>query len=296
MNDEILSGAPVRPAPRKKKPSDPKLSILLVQITACCVLLLTAFAIKFIGGDFYTAVREKYIEMFEDPTTVGEVLETAAGVFGGLTGTNQSSSDGNDSSQDSSGDSSEGTSDTTSEGSSDPALSDSPTSGMIPGIPQGEEEEDVANYVFDFNQVQTAMNMSGAKANTLLMPVSGTITSRFGYRTHPITGKYAMHGGLDIGAAYGTPISAAMAGVVKTVAQSNSYGLYVIINHQNGLETLYGHCSGIDVKEGDTVARGAQIARVGSTGISTGPHVHFEVRVQGVKLNPEWLLVAVGTT
>ena len=160
-------------------------------------------------------------------------------------------------------------------------------------LKQGEEEDDNTSYLFDFTQVQTALRSSGsggAKANALLAPVSGTVTSRYGYRVHPITGKYTMHGGLDLAIDEGTDIQASMDGVVKTVAQSESYGLYIVVDHQNGFETLYAHCSKLIGKEGEKVGQGDVIAKVGQTGYATGPHCHFEVRVQGVKLNPEWLL------
>ena len=113
------------------------------------------------------------------------------------------------------------------------------------------------------------------------------VTSEFGGRTDPITGQQAGHSGIDLGAAKGTSIRAAKAGTVKTVVYgSTGYGYYLTIDHGGGLVTLYGHCSGILVREGQTVKAGETVAKVGSTGRSTGNHLHFEVRVNGVKQNP----------
>ena len=122
------------------------------------------------------------------------------------------------------------------------------------------------------------------------MTISGSITSGFGYRADPFSGEQKFHGGIDIGAAQGTPILASAEGIV-TVANGTDpwgggYGYYVMISHGNGLETLYGHCSAICVTSGQAVQRGEVIAYVGSTGNSTGNHLHFEVRVNGGKTDP----------
>ena len=118
---------------------------------------------------------------------------------------------------------------------------------------------------------------------TLIKPVSGTITSRYGLRSRD------NHKGLDIGASYGTSIVAAAGGTVTTSAYgyNGGYGNYVIISHGNGIQTLYGHCSSLCVSQGETVTQGQLIAKVGSTGLSTGNHCHFEVRVNGVTQNPQ---------
>jgi murein DD-endopeptidase MepM/ murein hydrolase activator NlpD len=121
-------------------------------------------------------------------------------------------------------------------------------------------------------------------------PVHGRISGRYGYRIHPVYHRRMMHTGLDIAAGYGSPIHAALAGRVTFVGWKGGYGRTVIVEHPNGYETLYGHCSKILVNRGDTVKRGDTVARVGSTGISTGPHVHFEVREHGSRINPERVL------
>lgn len=117
--------------------------------------------------------------------------------------------------------------------------------------------------------------------------VSSNITSYYGTRTHPVTGKVKSHSGVDIGAAYGTNIYAANSGTVIVAGwNSGGYGNYVVIDHGGGVTTLYGHCSSLNVSAGQTVTKGQVIAKVGSTGMSTGPHLHFEVLKNGATTDP----------
>ena len=117
-------------------------------------------------------------------------------------------------------------------------------------------------------------------------PVSGLVTSRFGWRSHPVSGQDDFHTGVDIAAAQGTPVLAALPGVVEQTGYSESYGNFVVLRHSDNLRTTYNHCSEILAREGEQLARGDRIALVGSTGISTGPHLHFEVEVKGLKADP----------
>lgn len=115
---------------------------------------------------------------------------------------------------------------------------------------------------------------------------STRITSNYGYRTHPISGQKKLHRGIDIGAPLGTNVLAADSGTVVTAGWNNSYGYYVTINHGSGLVTLYAHNSKLLVSKGDKVTKGQVIAKCGSTGNSTGPHIHFEVMKNGALQNP----------
>lgn len=119
-----------------------------------------------------------------------------------------------------------------------------------------------------------------------IRPVSGRQSSGFGYRTHPISGGRKMHTGIDIAAGSGTPIKAAGSGKVITSSYIRGYGNTIVIDHGGGISTLYGHCSRLYAKVGQSVKTGERIAAVGSTGNSTGPHLHFEVRVNGKPVNP----------
>jgi murein DD-endopeptidase MepM/ murein hydrolase activator NlpD len=119
-----------------------------------------------------------------------------------------------------------------------------------------------------------------------LWPVRGYISSYYGYRRSPFTGGRSFHPGLDIAAPMGTPIKAAMAGRVSAVGYDNIYGNFVVITHQSGYRTLYGHMSVIRTRTGVYVNAGDLIGDVGSTGQSTGPHVHFTVYKNGATINP----------
>jgi murein DD-endopeptidase MepM/ murein hydrolase activator NlpD len=122
---------------------------------------------------------------------------------------------------------------------------------------------------------------------TFIRPIPGApITSGFGYRTDPITGQQAFHSGVDFGASCGTPIKAAGTGVVLSAGYNGGYGNATVINHGGGLGTLYGHQSAFAVSAGQRVEQGQVIGYVGSTGKSTGCHLHFEVRVNGNPVNP----------
>lgn len=135
--------------------------------------------------------------------------------------------------------------------------------------------------------VNTATTTSTGVASlgiSLIRPVSGIITSRFGARSSI---RSSAHTGLDIATSSGTPISAAASGTVTFSGYKGSYGNLLVISHGNGIQTYYGHCSSLCVSTGQTVSQGQTIATVGSTGNSTGPHLHLEIRVGGVAYNPQ---------
>ena len=132
---------------------------------------------------------------------------------------------------------------------------------------------------------------SGSGTLTVWPSYCTYITSVQGNRVHPITGQHGTHGGTDIGASYGSAIYAAGSGTVVTAynnsAYNGGYGNYAMINHGNGIQTLYAHMSVCSVTVGQTVSAGQTIGYVGSTGRSTGPHLHFEVRVNGSRVDPQ---------
>ena len=120
----------------------------------------------------------------------------------------------------------------------------------------------------------------------LLWPAAGPITSGYGYRIHPIFGTRLLHTGVDIGAPYGAPVVAADSGSVVYAGAMSGYGNVVMIDHGGGISTLYGHLSAFSVSVGQSVSRGGPIASVGCTGYCTGPHLHFEVRINGAPVDP----------
>ncbi len=117
-------------------------------------------------------------------------------------------------------------------------------------------------------------------------PVTGTITSPFGYRPNPFGGGMEFHQGLDIAAPTGTTVTAAAGGTIISAGWYGGYGNYILIDHGGGMATGYGHLSQIFVSAGQQVQKGQAIGAVGSTGMSTGPHLHFEVRINGKPTDP----------
>lgn len=128
-------------------------------------------------------------------------------------------------------------------------------------------------------------------------PVPGysTITSQYGMRVHPITGAYKLHTGVDIGAPMGSSFVAAANGIVTKATYNFAYGNMVIIDHGGGVQTLYAHGSEIMVQLGQSVSAGTEVLKVGSTGYSTGPHAHFEIRINGQTINPLNILLDQNT-
>ena len=143
------------------------------------------------------------------------------------------------------------------------------------------------NKTTSVGSVNTATTIAGGQVSlgiSLARPVSGIISSRFGARSSI---RSSAHTGLDIATSTGTPVLAAASGTVTFSGRKGSYGNLLVITHSNGVQTYYGHCSKLYVSAGTTVTQGQTVAAVGSTGNSTGPHLHFEVRVNGVAYNPQ---------
>lgn len=142
------------------------------------------------------------------------------------------------------------------------------------------------------NQIQEAEQVPGQPGSQpfngrFIRPVIAPITSPFGMRFHPILHRWRMHTGIDLGAPYGTSIHVAATGTVIAAQYMRGYGNVVIVDHGGGIATLYAHCSRLLVTVGEHVTQGQVIAKVGATGMATGPHLHFEVRVNGHPVNPE---------
>jgi len=127
------------------------------------------------------------------------------------------------------------------------------------------------------------LNMADAPS---LWPVVGPITSSFGEREDPFNGEGAFHAGIDISSTFGQPVRAAADGVVVTAGLASGYGREILIDHGNGIQTLYGHLSGFAITPGEQVKEGQIIGYVGTSGRSTGPHLHYEVRIRNTPVNP----------
>lgn len=161
----------------------------------------------------------------------------------------------------------------------------------------GELEEAIAQFDKDERQIEgqiAAFTREMERTNATLpafvgrfgRPVPGGITSGFGYRYHPILHRTRLHAGIDFHAPIGTPVHAAASGVIIAGQYMRGYGNTIMIAHGSGLSTVYGHLSRIYVRGGQHVAKGQVIGASGSTGLSTGPHLHFEIRVNGRPVNP----------
>jgi murein DD-endopeptidase MepM/ murein hydrolase activator NlpD len=146
------------------------------------------------------------------------------------------------------------------------------------------------NLMENYSRLESAITEAQPyiKNYPTLRPVNGSISSNFGYRTHPLGGRNSQyHDAVDISCPTGTDVIATGGGTVLSAKWSGSYGYFIVIDHGFGIQTAYAHNSKLLVEAGDTVARGDIIAKSGSTGHSTGPHMHYEVRVNGVGVNPQ---------
>ena len=243
------------PPPKEEKKKDPVIEFWKTQATICLLALLAVGVIRLVGGDIYRNVRDKYIELFCQTTSVKEVLEEP------------------------------------------PVLTPTPTvittmATVTPtSVPvMAADGGDSVDDRLAVKENALLLTATSANQNQMVVPVKGVVTSPFGYRIHPIYGTRLFHNGVDIGADSGTPIVAALSGVVETADYNDSYGYYVILNHGKDFKTVYAHCSAFKVQVGEQIPQGKTIALVGSTGVSTGPHLHFEVRRGEYKVNPAWLV------
>ena len=157
------------------------------------------------------------------------------------------------------------------------------------------KKETVKNSLGRSIRIVRAENVTAAAlgiTTPAVMPVQGRVSSPFGERKHPINGVRSFHAGLDLAASAGTEIVAAFDGVVLAAGKDSSFGNYIILSHGGGIKTVYAHCKELKASEGDAVCAGDTIALVGSTGQSTGPHLHFELRVgeENIRIDPTVIL------
>ena len=235
---------------RQEKRIDSKLCIVLLQAAAVIIILITFFIIKQFNLNLFTELKDWYMYNFEKKTNIDQVLDD--------------------------------------EGEKN-------ESGTIV-LPEKESEFNQQNEVtitntVNLEQVKKVKKLNVKSKNSFTLPVEGTVTSSFGGRPDPFSGDASTHKGLDIAADYGKAIVSVCDGVVSEVGYDEyGYGSYIIIKHAEGFETMYAHCSKILSKKGQKVKAGEAIAKIGNTGRSTGSHLHFEIKVKGIPIDPKLFL------
>lgn len=150
----------------------------------------------------------------------------------------------------------------------------------------GGKDEDANGNVYPDNCSASKYIISG----DICRPASGEISSPFGFRINPVSEKLSFHTGVDIANKEGTAVKSAYYGLVERTGSDDVYGNYIYINHGNSIKTFYAHLKSVNVTVGDVVSGGALIGRMGSTGWSTGPHLHFSIIIDNIYYNPAFIL------
>ena len=232
-----------------------------VQCVVCAALVLTVFALSRSGSTLYTALREQYAAQMQQDYCADGVWTAAKRAAHHVL---------------------------------EPATQAPAATEAVATIDARAEVETITSAGGEDIRVLDALQDSTFDAVTVsqeaVMPVQGKVTSGFGYRIHPITGNRSFHTGVDLAAPEGTPIAAAYGGTVEDTGYTSGRGNYILLSHGDNLQTMYCHLSEIGVQAGDTVDAGETIGLVGTTGMSTGPHLHFELRVSGVRCDPVYVL------
>lgn len=249
----------IRPAKDNDKEKDFHSPVIILQFFICAIIVAVLFLSGQFGGAFGEEMKQK-LSFYINHNSTSEEISSVMSFFGGLFDGDGLAVFGS-------------------------SVTDVVTQGNAPkndiALPSGGE---------DLEHFEAAEKTSFAPykiTDKMLSPIeNGRYTSYFGYRTNPITGKWSFHTGLDIAAPEGTKIRCALPGTVTRIDEDSRAGKYIFITHSDGFQTFYCHCSEIVAEVGMKLNKGETIALVGSTGWSTGPHLHFEVRKDNIRLNP----------
>ena len=163
------------------------------------------------------------------------------------------------------------------------------------GVSAGDAKAGSTTAVSGVSASEAPASEAAEGGEGLTLPLDSSTSSAFGWRSDPFRGRRKFHNGVDLRAAYGTEVPTAAPGKVTFAGERGGYGLLVVVEHPNGVETRYAHLSSTAVQPGDSVAAGQTIGRVGSSGRSTGPHLHFEVLLDGKRVNPEQIAATRAT-
>lgn len=247
-----------RKSKKNEKKVDHVAKVIVTQFLLCAVIVGFIFALSKSGSNSFDLLKSYYEKYTQKDMSVGEIWADVKSVAKSVVKSD--------------------TSDSSSQTNSSNEIDSNSSLGM--------GGDDVAVYSPTSNTLFSPFMTS----STICTPVSGTISSPFGYRVNPITGIWSFHSGLDIAAGMNEKIKAAYYGTVTQTGYDGASGNYVVLSHGDGLVTKYLHCSKILVKENTVVRKGETIALVGSTGNSTGPHLHFTIEINGKKVNPLYVL------
>lgn len=246
-----LDDTPRRTGVGDKKSNDTATRLAVVQIILCLAAIGTLFAVKKLSPASFEGIRNGYLAIMNENMDSGEVWAKVKQAANFFF---------------------------------EPAgvlAEDEDTTRTDDTLGKGSSEINLESYSMSFSPYYTTVKAC--------MPVNGRISSPFGRREDPFTGDPSLHSGLDIAAAQGTPIVAAFYGTVTKVGEDSVAGKYIRLTHAGGLETFYCHCSEIVAPLNAVIRQGETVALVGETGMATGPHVHFEVRINGLKYDPSRL-------
>lgn len=277
--------------------------LIAVQSISCVAVILIALAFRMIGGSAFTELRDSFNKSIMSNSIVATLaalinspssdsgVQTGAKSTAGSTGTTQTGTTTSTSTSGTSAAASNAT--TTTQAASAKTTAAATAAAKASVAKTSATAKAVGGHDIQVGQKKVLYAPTGAtfapiKVNRLAeKPLGkGKVSSYFGYRENPKSGEDSFHQGLDIAADSGSSISAMYFGVVREVGQNSSYGNYIRIYHGNGMEILYAHCSQIPAEKDAFIRAGEVVARVGSTGDSTGPHVHIEVTLNGVAYDP----------
>lgn len=289
-----------------KNDVDYSLAVIRTQTVVCAALILLVLLLRFVGGAAFESIKRQCAEKITGEFNFEEIIENTMAVFSSFGQGELSEADAQVqttlpevTNPDVPELSAEVLPEVESIAFDEPELiipqtiyvdGDSPLESSFLNL-GGEGEKILAEEV-ELDEVIDGASMTQYPVKVQgVLPTCGRISSKFGFRDDPFTGEKKFHGGMDIATPTGTPIAAVYGGrVIKAVESDRGYGNHIIIRHADGLITIYGHCSKLLVESGTVVRAGEIIAEIGSTGNSTGPHLHFEARINGIKVSPAYLV------
>lgn len=277
--------APKRKTSQKAAPktkTDYFVRLVLLQSVLCILVVSGVFLVSKFSPVAYAKMHEDYLKIMQKDMSAGEMLEqlrdTAEFVFK-PSELSESAFSANVATESSAEKINVNSFEVTSDETGEKVAVGEIINGSGGGDLEGKEAVKGTSFAPYYVSVEPVIPVKGAR-----------ITSRFGYRTNPVSGNYGFHTGIDLAVDEGTPVSAVFYGRVAEIGESDVWGKYVLMEHSDGFATYYCHLSEIYVEKNAVIRQGETVGLVGSTGWSTGPHLHFEVRINNIRVDPEKLL------